>query len=190
MYVERGIHLIKGLYVTGTEHVFFLPMVDTVLGHIGLQHGRCVRDGTVDPSVRWRRKEMADNAWMDYRTAALNRIYHLFDHMDTKEAQVLTRDIDIDGLGVFAQGIDAIAALCDLTGCVGLFCFDPQNWTLCRADPAERPTLSMPWPLRWQRTSTSPTVRGAYDVDYQTCRRSERRWKLLKPTEHNRCLTI
>ena len=52
MFVERGMPVIKGLHVTGIEHLCFLPMVDTVWGSIGSTSCRCVRDTTAAQALR------------------------------------------------------------------------------------------------------------------------------------------
>ena len=52
LMVERGIPSAKGLWSTGTEHMCLLPKVDVVWGIIGPRQGRCIRDTTLDRTIK------------------------------------------------------------------------------------------------------------------------------------------
>ena len=52
LMVERGIPSAKGLWHTGTEHLWLVPKVDVVWGIIGTHQGRCIRDTTLDHTIK------------------------------------------------------------------------------------------------------------------------------------------
>ena len=136
MIVERGMLVTKGLYGSGVEHLLVLPGVKAVWGTVSGSKRPCLFDCTANAMEDSLRKNLANQAWSDYREQMMLRIGELYDNMNGDAAKRFPQQLEINILSERGRGIDALGATYSLVARAETLIFSPRTWKLRWADQA------------------------------------------------------